>query len=152
MCVCVCTLADPEGPVHLLPQVLSIFGHSLIFLNCFCHHFFLSYYFYRPQTKFAKVMFYTCLSVFLFTGGSAPVHARKHHHHHPRDQRQTPPAGADTPHPPEQTPPAALPWCSACWEIRETSGQCASYWNAYLFIIQIQKFSSLALLGISFHN
>ena len=25
--------------------------------------------FYRPQTKFAKVMFYTCLSVIMFTGG-----------------------------------------------------------------------------------
>ena len=26
-------------------------------------------YYYRPQTKFAKVMFYTCLSATLFTGG-----------------------------------------------------------------------------------
>ena len=30
-------------------------------------------YFYRTQTQFAKVMFYTCLSVILFTGGGGEV-------------------------------------------------------------------------------
>ena len=38
-------------------------------------------------------------------------------------QEQTP---STTPR--EQTPPK----CSACWEIRSTSGQYASYWNAML--------------------
>ena len=40
---------------------------------------------------------------------------------------------ADTP--PEQTPLGAdNPQCSACWEILATSGQYASYWNAFLCI------------------
>ena len=62
-------------------------------------------------------------------GGCASVHAGIH----PR---------ADTPgqthllgrHPPgADTPRSRHPsLCSACWEIRETSGLYASYWNAYL--------------------
>ena len=57
-------------------------------------------------------------------------------------QEQTPPTSR---HALEQTPPVAdspqgadppgadPPLHSACWEIRPTSGQYASYWNAYLF-------------------
>ena len=52
-------------------------------------------------------------------------------------------------YPPEQTPPqtrgrypplgpeVGTPWCSACWEIRATSGRYASYWNAILFLQHI---------------
>ena len=61
----------------------------------------------------------------------------------PYPPMQTPPPGAGPPqeqtpprsrppggkHLPEQTPP---PGSSACWEIRPTSGRCASYWNAFL--------------------
>ena len=71
-------------------------------------------YIYRPQTKFAKVMFlHMSVSHSVYGGGlvSASVHAGIHPQEHT-------PWGAD-PH-------------SACWEIRATSGQYASYWNAYL--------------------
>ena len=65
-------------------------------------------YCYRPQTKFAKVMFLH-LSVILFTGGvSASVHAGIH----PPEQTPTPhweqtPPSKHTP-PWEQTPPCML--------------------------------------------
>ena len=57
-----------------------------------CIHSMFAHYFYRPQTKFAKVMFLH-LSVILFTGGglSALVHAGIHAN------------------PPEQTPPEQTP-------------------------------------------
>ena len=73
------------------------------------------------------------------------------------------PPGADTPwsrhpleqtppqsrHPPEQTPPGAdtppsrhtspVPWLQrACWEIRSTCRQYASYWNAILFNLTLR--------------
>ena len=103
---------------------------------------------YRPQRSCGKVMFLH-LSVILFTGGVADT-----------PQEQTPPGadmipradtppgadppGADTPpgadmipssrHTPRSRPPQEqTPPCSACWEIRATSGWYASYWNAYLF-------------------
>ena len=101
---------------------------------------------------------YVFTPVNLFTGGmSAPVYAGIHppgpEADTPPEQRQTlphpapevdtrpqirgrpPPPGpeADTPSgadiPPEQTPPHL---CSACWEIRPTSGRYASCWDAYL--------------------
>ena len=65
-----------------------------------------------------RLCFYTRLSVILFTGGCLP----SAYWDTPPDQRQTPP-GVDTPQ------------SSACWEIRATSGQYASYWNAYLLVI-----------------
>ena len=51
-------------------------------------------------------------------------------HHSPWEQTPSPP-GADTP-----------PWSSACWEIRATSRQYASYWNGYLLnsIYRINRF------------
>ena len=70
-------------------------------------------HYYRPQMKFGKLCFYTCLPVILFTGGSVSVHAGM-----VVPQEQTPP-WADTPQgqiphplgadPPEQTPRAADP-------------------------------------------
>ena len=42
----------------------------------------------------------------------------------------------------KHTHPGHPPW--------STSGQYTSYWNAFLFIIEIQKFFSLTLLSISF--
>ena len=56
------------------------------------------------------------LSVILFIGGSAPVHAGIH----PPDQRHTPtlhradPPGADTPR--SRPPRGDTPYCSASWE------------------------------------
>ena len=52
---------------------------------------------YRPQTKFAKVMF---SQVSLCPQGGVC-------HTHPPDQRQTPPG---------QTPPGQAPLTSACWD------------------------------------
>ena len=77
-----------------------------------------------------RLCFYLCLSVILFTGGgwSASVHAGIH------------PPGADHPprsrhSPTDQTPQSRhLPMCSACWEIRATSGQYTSYWNACIYL------------------
>ena len=110
---------------------------------------------YRPQTKFAKVMFlHVCVCP---QRGSASVHdgilplARQTPHppskadppgkadHHlgktdPTLARQTPTLARQTPQwqdrPPWQDRPLL---CSACWEIRSTSGRYASYWNAILF-------------------
>ena len=70
-----------------------------------------------------RLCFYTCLSVILFTRGSASVHAGIHT---PSPQEQT--HREQTPW--EQTPPLR----SACWEIRSTSGRYASYLNAYLLV------------------
>ena len=49
----------------------------------------------------------------------------------PRYQGGTHP---ETRHPPDQAPPPDLapPPTTACWEIRSTSGRCASYWNVFL--------------------
>ena len=101
---------------------------------------------YRPESK---VMFYTCPSVILFTGGLPQCMLEYTH----RDQKQTPPGpqadthpGADTlpgirgRHPREETPPSPwsrLPPHSAFWKIRATSGRYGSCWNAYLFTTMI---------------
>ena len=92
---------------------------------------------YRPQTKFAKVMF---SQVSVCPRGGAYSIACWDTHPQPRDQRQTPP-WADTPwaetpwvntpldrHPHRQRPP-----CSVHAGIRSTSGRYASHWNAFLF-------------------
>ena len=55
----------------------------------------------------------------------------------------THPSGADTPLPPG----ADTPLRSACWEIRATSGQYASYWNAYLFLKMQMLTQSVVCLG-----
>ena len=65
-------------------------------------------------------------------GANTPLGSR---HPHPRSRHPTP-----TPPGSRQTPP-----CSACWEIRATSGRYASYWNAYLLLwnlLTICKFIS----------
>ena len=62
------------------------------------------------------------LSVILFTGGSASVHAG------------IPPDQAPPWHPPPTRHPSPPPRC-ACWEIRSTGGRYASYWNAILFTL-----------------
>ena len=107
---------------------------------------FMDTHYYRPQTKFAKVIFLH-LSVILFTVGvSASVHAGIH-----TPRQQTPPfpgsrhppeadnpPEADTPqsrhplgsrHPPgKQTP---LPLRSAC------------YWNVYLLLLCLFHFTAI---------
>ena len=74
---------------------------------------------YRPQTRFAKVMFLH-VSVILSTGG---VYLSAW-------WDTLPPGKADPTG--KETPPH-----SACWEIRSTSGRYASYWNAILFCERI---------------
>ena len=55
---------------------------------------------------------------------------------HPLDQRQTLPP--TLPHPPPGSRHPLL--CSACWEIRATSGRYASYWNSiFLSVILMQE-------------
>ena len=61
--------------------------------------------FYRPQTKFAKVMFLHVSVILSRGGGSAPLHAGIHTHL-PWDQRQIPPPPGSR-HPPE--PEAGTP-------------------------------------------
>ena len=104
---------------------------------------------YHPQRSWGKVIF-SHVSVILFTGGgSASVHAGipppLPWQQNPL-ARRPPPQKVDPPwqgRPPQQGRPppskADPPWhgrppplCSACWEIRSTSGWYASYWNAIL--------------------
>ena len=100
---------------------------------------FMDTHYYRPQTKFAKVMFLH-LSVILFTVGvSASVHAGIHT---PR-QQTPPPREADTPpsrYPPEADTPQSrhppgkqtpLPLRSAC------------YWNVYLLLLCLFHFTAI---------
>ena len=82
--------------------------------------------YYRPQTKFAKVMFLH-VSVCPRGGrlGQVPPWAGT-------DPGQVHPPGKV--HPPGQVHPRQVPpRSSACWEIRATSGRYASYWKAVLF-------------------
>ena len=98
-------------------------------------------HFYRPQRSWGKVIFSEACVNNSVHGRSAPLHAgtppgpeagtlppeqTSQEQTPPQDQRQAPPPGADTPSP---------SWCSACWEIRATSGRYASYWNAILFLV-----------------
>ena len=105
--------------------------------------------FYRPQTKFAKVMF---LHVSVCPHGGSTWVATPQTRYTPQDQvhpragtprpgtppRQVHPPGPGTPwagtHPRPGTLPGDryAPRSSACWEIRATSGRYASYWNAFL--------------------
>ena len=90
------------------------------------------YFIITHKQSLQRLCFYTCLSVILFTGESASVHAGIH-----TPQEQTSPTGADprkSKHPPGADTPlqADIPQSSACWEIRATSRRYASYWNAYL--------------------
>ena len=77
--------------------------------------------FYHQQRSFGKVMFLH-LSVILSTGGYL---ADKRLGKHP--PRQTPPRQT----PPRQTPPPGDGHCG---------GRYASYWNAFLFVLQIKNY------------
>ena len=84
--------------------------------------------FYRPQTKFAKVMF-SQVSVCPQLGGVADT------------PRQTPPGQTPTgqTHLPRQTPP----WADTppvITGIRSTSGRYASNWNAFLFYLNFRLY------------
>ena len=74
--------------------------------------------FYRPQRSCGKIMF-SQASVILFTGGGVsdrPLGQNPLSRHTP----------GQTPYPWADTPPPADGYCS---------GQYASYWNAFLFVI-----------------
>ena len=85
-----------------------------------------NFFHYRPQRSCGKVMFLH-VSVTLFTGGLTHCMLG----YTPRDQMQAPPWSRS----PRSRPPwyQTSPQHSACWEMRPTSGQYASYWNAILF-------------------
>ena len=87
-------------------------------------------HFYRPQTRFGNIFAPVCHSVHRFTGGGGvpgQVHPRTRytppgpgtHNHTPRDQVHTP----------------------RTREIRATSRQYASYWNAFLLCIKLHVVS-----------
>ena len=72
-----------------------------------------------------RLCFYTCLSVH-----------RKGRPGQVPPQAGTPPWAGTPPgwvHPPGRYTPLGRYTPGACWEIRATSGQYASYWNAFLF-------------------
>ena len=100
-------------------------------------------YIYRPQTKFAKVMF---SKVSVCPRGCLPHCMLGYTPHPPRPEADNPrPDTLGTRHP-----------SSVCWEIWATSRWYASYWNAYLFIKKYMEFSyfefkiRLIRLGLSF--
>ena len=102
---------------HLRNSQLFIYRIKLPF------GFFLNYaYNYRPQTKFAKVMF---LNVSVCPRGGSTWAGTPRTKYTPWDQV----------HPPDQVPPQAgtPPRSSAYWDIQATSRWYASYWNAFLF-------------------
>ena len=81
-----------------------------------------------------RLCFYTCLS-FCSQGGLPHCMLRYHTPGADTPQEADPPV-ADTPPPPEQTPPtpgADTPPCAVhAWRYGPTSGRYASYWNAIL--------------------
>ena len=106
-----------------------------------------NYHFYRPQTKFAKVMF-SQVSVCSWGGGvSAPLHAGIHPPGLTPNWADTPPgktpSWAHTPpwahlpgrHPPAQCMLGYTHPCPVHAGIHSTSGKYVSYWNAFLYYI-----------------
>ena len=105
----------------------------------------------------AKVLFLV-VSVILLTGGFAPLHGGIYHLPPPRPNQKPPGTKAD-PQRPKQTPndqswppgtkadppmtkadtPLLPPGPKADPGIRSMSGRYASYWNAFLFIIESNK-------------
>ena len=75
-----------------------------------------------PANEVGEGCFYTCLSFCSREGGVDPP--GRHPPPPPEETRKTPP---------RKKPGRPSPRSSACWEIRETSGRYASYWNACLF-------------------
>ena len=121
---------------------------------------------YRPQTKFAKVMFLN-VSHSVHRGGGLPQCMLGYHS--PPDQAPPltrHPLGPDPPldqappspgTPSDQTPSGPgtpqsrhTPVRSACWEIRSTSGRYASYWNAFLLTIFLTTLPSTLILMVPF--
>ena len=86
-------LSSQLGNVTIFLSKKGLFNPSL-----------LMFHIYRPQTKFAKVTFYTCLSVILFTGGCVSAKCMLGYTP-PANQRQTHDPPTRGRHPPEHTPP-----------------------------------------------
>ena len=128
---------------------------------------YVKYYFYRPQRSWGKVMFSQACVILFTVGGCLPQCMLGYTHPPGAD-----PPGADKPlpqsrHPLEQTPPSpgadTLPRADtpqppppgadtphrACWEIRSTRGQCASYWNAILFTCILRYLQALGTSNAS---
>ena len=99
------------GDDHCQKQMSFLFCDALT--DC---HYGMARTYYRPQTKFAKVVF-SQVSVCPQGGGICPIACWDT----PlaRDQRQTPPSWADAP-------------CKVHAGIRSTSGRYASHWNVFL--------------------
>ena len=133
----------PEGDTALYSNFCDIFCSNIIFT--------------ARKRSLGRLCLYTCLSVILSTGGvclSACWDTPPPEETHPprtRHPDQTPPRSRHHPDeapPPKSrpsrpgTPPGADPPSlrSACWEIRSTSGQYASYWNAILLELRSLHF------------
>ena len=132
------------GKSHKLMVLVARFSEQLhcqdncLFPSNYVNTSEITNYFYRPQTKFAKVMFLHLSVSHSVHGGSTwagtpPGRYTPRAGTTPPVQVHTPWAG--TPPPPGQVPPPS----SACWEIRATSGRYASHWNAFLFQNNSQK-------------
>ena len=92
-----------------------------------------------------RLCFYTCLSFCpqgCLVRGGLPQCMLGYHPPGPgipRSQDQAPPRPGTPPEP--DTPPGTRHprLCSACWEIRSTSGRYASYWNAILLFLVFMR-------------
>ena len=96
-------------------------------------------YFYRPQTKFAKVMFLHLSVSHSVQGGSASVHAGI------PPEPGTPPSRHT---PPEQAPPGTrYPPCTVhAGRYGQQAVGTASYWNVFLLFLS-SKFISISVLS-----
>ena len=96
-----------------------------------------------PATKLRQGNVFTPVCHSVHGGGVADSPQSRPPWEQTPPREQTPPVNRNPPrnrHPPGSRPPL----CSACWEIRATSGRDASYWNAYLAYFYFCAFFPLA--------
>ena len=106
-------------------------------------HFEVTRDIYHPQTKFAKVMFSHLSVSHSVHRGSVSVHAGIHPPggEPPRPGTPLGPAPPPGPGTPNQAPPGSRhpPLHSVCCEVWSTSEWYASYWNAIIWLLNINN-------------
>ena len=120
--------------VHCLPisspysEYADLLAHAWLPVLISLLRLLTSWYFYRPQRSWGKVMFLH-VSVILFTGGLPQCMLG-----YTALERTLPPPRR------RPLPGRHLPTVSStCWEIWATSGWYASYWNAYLLFLYVHN-------------